>query len=1287
MPPAISRIARGAPKDRKKGVPGRTQSHKFRAQDFVRKRQNEILEDHYTTGKMLGEGQFGEVFIGTVKQSNGGKGDNRAIKRIQKELLTEEDHEEVFNEFTTLKQMDHPNICKMYEFFEEKENFWFVQELCSGGELLDELERIETFTEAIAALIMKQVLSCVHYCHSQKQIVHRDLKLENILLEEGTTERSGAEGESYNPMIVKVIDFGLAASYTEGQVLSAPVGSMHYIAPEVLEQAYNHKADIWSCGVIAYILLCGYAPFDGGSDRDMRELIMMGNVSFEDPIWKNNISNEAKDFVTTLLTYEADKRPEAGEALKHPWIQNAHKAHAEQFKANKSGTDAAVNALQNCRSFEAASKLKQATCAFMTSQLVLSGEDEKEANDGDKMGEEGANAASSHASAMLIGEIFRAMDLDSDGRLSKEELRLGFLDFLGDSVGLSVEEVDDIFLRMDLSFTGYIDYSEFVVAAIGLHDQEQVHHQVLLKQAFLRLLDRDGSGFISHEKLRKEMAPFYGEDVEDAIIKKIIDQADEDKDGQVSWNDFQTMMARKADFQTPKDATVLEEWAKQRRGGATTTSKVPSKPVPVKEDGQATEIATVGADESLTAISKTPLTSGRKARTSTGAKSRLISAMFEKNLEKNREMGFDKFQYTSKKANNIQKRKLPRTRRINFEELSSKASTTVAFDSQAIMAGRNKELEELNSTPGRARQRRATIVNMFSQEQEESKIRKESRLKELESLKGRNGGMQRQLRHSFQNVQNSATRTNERQQRGQRSKKLENVRKSIAVTSGARKELFEMWSEHDARPSISELRPSPTILLKDFKAFQKSFGQPEGLKQRFANSQRSLPAEKNLQRGGGRSWTRRLSGKSLLKNSRHESSLHGSLHGSSRGFLRGSLHGSSHGSLRNSLHGSSHGSLRGSLHGSSHGSLRGSSHASSHGSPQDSVRGSLYGSRHHSRRKMERRASEQDMQEGQVEERLIGMQPEAKTPKSARTIGPIRRLNSFDADQEQDERDERLDHIAPEISPQAPDWKSLKLPPGSAGSRPTRSSMSSHDTTAKKHGRLQEMQQDGESAKPKPSPLSPYQARRSKERDELNSSKHKISDKTQNTGQPESAGQSNDALNGSLVQGNSITDTAKTTDANANTDTDASTDDLSTAPVIEEPGEATPPPPKKSPRRGPSHEKAVGTASPSNGAEKAGPRDPKKTFIAPRNAPRLGTPTTTPNSTKQRRRIATRPKSKTSPGASPGVSEAQARFQEMARDREKKSQSSKDEVEAPSSPKAVDEAEATTISGDNPESQ
>lgn len=221
------------------------------------------------------------------------------------------------------------------------------------------------------------------------------------------------------------------------------VGSSYYIAPEVLHGSHGTKADIWSCGVIAYILLAGYPPFDGHSDDAIREAVLEGVVEFHDEIW-NEVSEEAKDFVKMLLTYEPPKRPTAEEALKHPWIVHYRNVSSEQLKKRESVNERAMDVLYNLERFNAQSKLKQATCAFIASQLVLKEEKQK------------------------MDELFRALDINSTGKLTKYDVQIGYKELFGKDLGDKM--LHDMFRRIDYDNTGFIEYSEFVIASMNEKD-------------------------------------------------------------------------------------------------------------------------------------------------------------------------------------------------------------------------------------------------------------------------------------------------------------------------------------------------------------------------------------------------------------------------------------------------------------------------------------------------------------------------------------------------------------------------------------------------------------------------------------------------------------------------------------------------------------------------------------------------------------------------------------------------------------------------------------------------
>jgi len=273
-----------------------------RAADFVGRTQGK-LRDFYRIGKVLGTGAFGEVRMCVHRES----GAQRAVKVLRKSHMDDDEKRMLFNEINILKEIDHPNIIKMYEFFEDEKRYYLVTEICKGGELFDEILQRGKFGERDAAVLMKQVLSCINYCH-QANIVHRDLKPENILLE---------QNKEFDQ--IKIIDFGTSLVYDPNRNLDEKLGTPYYIAPEVLNKNYNEKCDIWSAGVITYILLSGMPPFNGQSDQEIMKRVREGQFSFEDRIWQT-ISENAKSFIRSLLTYSSAERPSAEQALQHPWL-------------------------------------------------------------------------------------------------------------------------------------------------------------------------------------------------------------------------------------------------------------------------------------------------------------------------------------------------------------------------------------------------------------------------------------------------------------------------------------------------------------------------------------------------------------------------------------------------------------------------------------------------------------------------------------------------------------------------------------------------------------------------------------------------------------------------------------------------------------------------------------------------------------------------------------------------------------------------------------------------------
>jgi len=261
------------------------------------------VRDKYTFGDELGRGGFSIVYKG-IKKDNG---QEFAIKVIAKNQA-EDDIAVLRREIEIMKKLKHKNIIQLYDVYEEDENIYIVVEIVTGGELFDHIISRGTYSERDAANIIRQVLEAVEFMHKSK-IAHRDLKPENILVT-GT-----------NNDIVKVSDFGLSKDFGNDKLRTA-CGTPDYVAPEVLRgSTYDYTVDIWSIGVICYILLCGFPPFYGSSDQQIFDKILKCEYDFPSPDW-NDISEDAKEFVSAILILDPNDRPNAEQCLCAPWIQN-----------------------------------------------------------------------------------------------------------------------------------------------------------------------------------------------------------------------------------------------------------------------------------------------------------------------------------------------------------------------------------------------------------------------------------------------------------------------------------------------------------------------------------------------------------------------------------------------------------------------------------------------------------------------------------------------------------------------------------------------------------------------------------------------------------------------------------------------------------------------------------------------------------------------------------------------------------------------------------------------------
>jgi len=266
-------------------------------------KEKQKMLDVYNLTKVLGKGGFSVVKLGVHKQT----GEQFAIKIIDKEAIQlKNDMHLLQREIDIMKKLHHKNIIELVEVYDEEKALYLVMELVTGGELFDEIVKRGAYSERDAATIIQQILEAVHYMHSNG-VAHRDLKPENLLV----------QGNS-----VKISDFGLSKAFdgSENQ-LKTCCGTPDYAAPEVLmAQPYDNAVDIWSVGVITYILLCGFPPFYGETDQDIFKKILAGKFDFPSPDW-DDISEDAKAFIKSMLTQDPNQRPSASDCLSNPWIK------------------------------------------------------------------------------------------------------------------------------------------------------------------------------------------------------------------------------------------------------------------------------------------------------------------------------------------------------------------------------------------------------------------------------------------------------------------------------------------------------------------------------------------------------------------------------------------------------------------------------------------------------------------------------------------------------------------------------------------------------------------------------------------------------------------------------------------------------------------------------------------------------------------------------------------------------------------------------------------------------
>jgi len=457
---------------------------KYGRETFIKKAGGKLLES-YDVIRQLGKGGFGKVYEVRHKKT----GEIRACKHLSK--LNINNLEKFKNEIELLRKMDHPNIIKLYEIFESDRSLYLIMEECKGGEVFSKIiERINAklmYSEKDAANIIKQVISCINYCHN-KNICHRDLKPENLLY-----LKDGPEKDN----LIKVIDFGLSQNANK---LKSRVGTAYYVSPEVLRGNYTEKCDIWSAGVILYLLLTGEPPFNGQNDQIIYSKILKFDVKFPEQKWKY-ISKEVKDLLQNHMLVPENRRYTAKQVLEHIWFKNAPDTPLNQLGFN---VHFFIDYIQ-------ASNFKKMSLMFIASRL-----DENEINN--------------------LKNFFTSFDKNKDGQISYEELRLGLLQLKSNKI--SERDIYFLFQTLDVDKSGKIDYTEFIAAT--LQRANYLRNDRLL-EAFLNF-DKDKNGKITKDEL---LIALKGEKSQENLIRKFISDVDKNNDGKIDYNEFLNLMQNK----------------------------------------------------------------------------------------------------------------------------------------------------------------------------------------------------------------------------------------------------------------------------------------------------------------------------------------------------------------------------------------------------------------------------------------------------------------------------------------------------------------------------------------------------------------------------------------------------------------------------------------------------------------------------------------------------------------------------------------------------------------------
>lgn len=466
----------------------------------------DVRQYYEITNTELGKGSYGTVQLGRLR----GTKLHRAIKIIDKAKVN---HVERFQlEVEIMMRLNHPTILRLFDYFEDEFSIYLILEVCSGGELFGHIIEHQSFNEHEARIIFKQISKAIYYCHLNG-VCHRDLKPENFIMV-----------SKNHPFLLKVIDFGLSRTFPNSDngsltphdlnalqlpklrrqtkaILRTKAGTPFYIAPEVLSGNYTEKCDVWSCGVILYILLCGYPPFYGDNNKEILDSVRTGKLDFPDLEWKDK-SPEAIDLIKKILC-PPETRLFADEVIKHPWMQSKTlKTHATNFE----------KLFSNMKLFAKLSPLKKSILFFIAHNLY-------------------------EEDLMTLHDYFYLLDPSDQGCLQSTD----FQKVTSEKFKVDTKEAESVFQGLDFFSTGKVSFTQFVASTIPL---EYLTTEKKLN-IFLKLCDVDRDEHLSLTDFKRflNIQFKFRSDVSTSFKGELVEEFSNSKLNGAGFEDFKEFFA------------------------------------------------------------------------------------------------------------------------------------------------------------------------------------------------------------------------------------------------------------------------------------------------------------------------------------------------------------------------------------------------------------------------------------------------------------------------------------------------------------------------------------------------------------------------------------------------------------------------------------------------------------------------------------------------------------------------------------------------------------------------